>query len=783
LKIPKPKHQIRVKSQIPNFNKKFWNVLWVIFLFSLLSTLYSFAQEYSSEYVKKAWALSGEKKYDEVYQVTNECIERFSSQAEKLASTLTKFPPKGGESEFTVMNDVATCYFIQGEALMYAGKVEEAKKVFKEVIEKFPFAQSYDPRGWYWSIREKAEVTLKKLETGRIEEEEAEEKVVISKVKLYDEGSEFPVDYYKYGKFVGIGTKDYRYIVNDPIGLSKAVGEGIFPNTSSVKFDPEFIKIKKELFKIDHWQVLNSRDLKTAFYKWNVTPEPQGVRQFYIADILERSGLIKQAVKAYYAVLVHFPNSYGWTYWHTPWYIGKAALYRLKYLLKENPQLGVKLEGASIKIINGYDNSVRNDVFIINPGKLVKLSLKDRIIRITARLFGQRKRKLGKIIEERGGDKVRLIKYESGDWQLLVDGKDFIIKGITYAPTAIGQSPDNGTLQDWTTADYNNNGLIDGPYEAWVDKNRNNIKDNDEKMVGDFYLMKEMGVNCIRLYHQPFKLNKMLLREMYQKYGIYVLLGDFLGKYALGSGASWEEGTDYDNPLHRENMLKSVEEMVLEFKDEPYILMWLLGNENVYGLGCNADKKPASFFKFANEAALLIKSLDPLKRPVAIASGDTLYLDIFAENCPDIDVFGTNAYRGKYGFLDLWGEVKRVVDKPAMITEYGAPSYAKGYSLQEAEDFQALYHKASWLDIYGNSSGSGAGNAIGGFAFEWVDEWWKAYEPAYHDRKGLFAGPFLDGYMHEEWLGLCSQGDGKNSPYLRQIRKAYFTYKELWQNN
>ena len=43
-------------------------------------------------------------------------------------------------------------------------------------------------------------------------------------------------------------------------------------------------------------------------------------------------------------------------------------------------------------------------------------------------------------------------------------------------------------------------------------------------------------------------------------------------------------------------ILKSIKDMVLEFKDEPYVLVWLLGNENVYGLGCNADKKPKSFF-------------------------------------------------------------------------------------------------------------------------------------------------------------------------------------------
>ncbi|MDD2703386.1 MAG: hypothetical protein PHC33_05220, partial [Candidatus Omnitrophica bacterium] len=231
---------------------------------------------------------------------------------------------------------------------------------------------------------------------------------------------------------------------------------------------------------------------------------------------------------------------------------------------------------------------------------------------------------------------------------------------------------------------------------------------------------------------------------------------------------------------HKNNMLKSVAEMVREFKDEPYTLFWLLGNENVYGVGCNADKEPEVFFRFANEVARQIKAIDP-DHPVAICSGDALFLDRFAKNAPDIDIFGTNVYRGGYGFGFLWRQVRDLAGKPVFITEYGCPAYAEGSSLEEAESMQAQYHRGCWEDIELNMAESeGAGNAIGGVIFEWLDEWWKAYEPWIHDRKGYFTGPFPDGYMHEEWLGLCSQGKGKMSPYLRHLRKAYFEYQDMW---
>jgi hypothetical protein len=741
----------------------------------------------SSEFVTQAQSLKAQKKYQEAYAITDECIAQFGEEADHIASKLEDFPADYETDNYKVMNDVAFCYFTKGEALRDQAEeldpqeeekkqqlLEEAKKVLWENIERYPYAKLFDAHGWYYNTAHISRKVIAEID-GELWEpphEVYEEK----KFVLYDPGEEFPVDYNRYGEFTGIGTKDYSYSITDPIGLSRAVGEGIHPNTTSIKFNPEYIKIRKLLPNINHWKIIEQRDFNAAFFKWVQAPESPGLKLFQIAGILERSGYTEHAIKAYYAILVHYPRSYAWTYWHTPWYIGKVAKYRLQQLVEKNPELGLVFEGADIEIINGYDNTIRNDEFIVNPGKLYQPSFWKKKADKTVK----QPRKPGKIIETRGTGQARIVKYENGDWQFLLKGKPAMVQAITYSPSRVGESPHKGTLADWTKQDTDSNGIVDAPFEAWVDKNRNNFQDENEKPVGDFQLMEEMGVNAIRLYHHPVEFNKEILRQLYEKYGIYVLMGDFLGKYTLGSGAQWEVGTDYDNEQDKENMLKSLEKMVLEYKDEPYVLMWLIGNENVYGLGCNADKKPESFFKFANIAAKHIKSLDPQKRPIAIVSGDILYLDVFAEYCPDVDIFGANSYRGKDGFLDIWDEVKRVAGKPAMITEYGVGAYAQGYTYEEAEEYQALYHKNAWLNIMNNSSGYGAGNAIGGIVFEWVDEWWKAYAENHHNREGLFSGPFLDGYMHEEWLGVTGQGDGSHSPFLRVLRKAYYAYKKLW---
>jgi beta-glucuronidase len=496
--------------------------------------------------------------------------------------------------------------------------------------------------------------------------------------------------------------------------------------------------------------------------------------------ILEKAKMYTEAIKAYHAIVVHFPKTVGWTYWQTPWYPAQAAVSKIKHIIRVHPELNLQTQWMKVEVENGFDNDITNDKISAHPGVIKKKSPWDSMLeRFNIDL--KPKVKLGKIKRTIGQGKVQLVQYDNGHWQMMVEGKPYIIHGITYAPTKVGQSPDKGTLVNWMLEDSNNNGLLDGPYESWVDANLNNKRDPEEPIVGDFQLMKDMGVNTIRVYHQPFEPKKEVLRDMFNKYGIRVTMGDFLGKYALGSGAAWEEGTDYENPVHQKNMLESVKKMVNDHKDEPYLLLWILGNENNYGVASNADKKPEAYYKFANEVAKAIKAIDP-NHPVAICNGDTLFLDVFAKNAPDIDLFGANVYRGDYGFGSFWEQVHGATDKPAFITEYGAPAFARHLTLEEGQKAQADYHRGNWSDIEVNTAGQsgGIGNAVGGITFEWLDEWWKNYEPFRHDKKSEAIGPFPGGYYFEEWFGLNAQGDGQSSPFLRQPRQVYTAYKEMW---
>lgn len=389
-------------------------------------------------------------------------------------------------------------------------------------------------------------------------------------------------------------------------------------------------------------------------------------------------------------------------------------------------------------------------------------------------------------------DVVTVTKENSG-WQLKINGVPHLVKGVVYTPAQRGHDPNNATLPDWMIHDGNMNGTLDFPYESFVDANFNNVKDSTETAVGDFQLMREMGVNTIRVYHHassaaavqagyggnPSQLlqynhapNKELLRDLYNNYGIRVAMGDLIGAYTVGAGVAFSSGTNYLDPVQKMRLRASVEQMVLDFKDEPYILMWVLGNENNYSFtATNAGTQQVAYAQFVEEMVQLIKSMDP-NHPVALSMGDiTFNLNTLKLHAPSIDIYGCNAYRGG-NFGNIWTQVRNVLDKPVMFTEYG--DYQNGFpdNLFD-EERQVHIHAASWNNIIDNTAGGlGTDNAIGGFAMEFVDNWWQNGLPFAHN-KGT-------GGSHLEWQGLLSQGNGVHSPFIRQKRLVYGTYQALW---
>ena len=391
--------------------------------------------------------------------------------------------------------------------------------------------------------------------------------------------------------------------------------------------------------------------------------------------------------------------------------------------------------------------------------KLLKLTL----FLFTATVFGQTAQ-------------VSVVTNEKG-MQLVVDGNNFMINGMNWDYFPIGT---NFSYSLWKQSDD----VIKAALDA------------------EMGLLKNMGVNAIRQYTgvQP-----KWIKYIYENYGIYTMLNHSFGRYGLTINGAWVPNTEYSDPATRELLMSEATQMVEEYKDTPGLLLFLLGNENNYGLfwdGAETEDIPVedrkstvrarSMYKLFNEAIVAMKAIDN-SHPMAICNGDVLFIDIIAEECKDIDIFGTNMYRG-VNFTDAFQSVKDKLNKPVMLTEFGADAFN---TIENAEDqkSQAFYMVSNWKDIYENAAGLGkAENSLGGFTFQFSDGWWKYGQTKnldVHDTNASWSngGYYLDldgseNNMNEEWFGICSKGPTNDRGlYTLYPRAAYYALKEAHQLN
>ncbi len=308
-------------------------------------------------------------------------------------------------------------------------------------------------------------------------------------------------------------------------------------------------------------------------------------------------------------------------------------------------------------------------------------------------------------------------------WQLTVDGTPFFISGMNWDYFPIG-----------TNYAYNLWEQSDDVIRAALDS--------------EMTLLKNMGVNVVRQYsHIP----PSWIEYIYNNYGIYTVLNHSFGRYGLMIDGVDYSHTDYSITEIRKHLLSEAIALAETYKNTQGLLLYLLGNENNYGLfwkGAETEDIPVEegvtasrarhMYRLFNEAAKIVKTIDP-SRPVAMCNGDLVFLDIIVEECKDIDIFGVNSYRGD-SFDTLFQVVKEKYGKPLMFTEFGADASGQGLS----------------------------GNCIGGFTFQFSDGWWKSDQEKnldIHDTHASWANggykfDFIKGKknMNEEWFGICAKG-------------------------
>ena len=128
-----------------------------------LSARYDAGDSSSQTLTTKAWEALKRGDRDGVAFYTALCIDLYEPEALRQQASLRRPAPQSDVFHYWALNDVAVCYFILGESLRLSRQPEQARPLFERIVSQFSFAQCWDPRGWFWSVADGADVRLKIL--------------------------------------------------------------------------------------------------------------------------------------------------------------------------------------------------------------------------------------------------------------------------------------------------------------------------------------------------------------------------------------------------------------------------------------------------------------------------------------------------------------------------------------------------------------------------------------------------------------------------------------------
>jgi hypothetical protein len=302
--------------------------------------------------------------------------------------------------------------------------------------------------------------------------------------------------------------------------------------------------------------------------------------------------------------------------------------------------------------------------------------------------------------------------------QILVNNKPYLIKGVCYHPVPKGSD-----------------------------------RRSFEHLTQDLALMKEAGINTIRVY-SPID-DQAVLDEI-DAAGIKVIMG-----------------FGYNQDGNFDILSGSFINYVNTYKNHNAILLWELGNEyNYHPEWFGGDMK--NWYNALNNAAELIHQADK-NHPVATAHGelpDSLALELTS----NIDVWGINIYRWDKpeSFFPEWSEVS---DKPMYFSEAGADSYMTVATEMYAEGLNEMAQADATKRIL-EETFKAQEICSGVTLYAFVDEWWKAGNNDAQDPGGWApnsTGVPYDGTPNEEYWGILTID--------RTKKKAFDVVKDIYTSH
>ena len=207
-------------------------------------------------------------------------------------------------------------------------------------------------------------------------------------------------------------------------------------------------------------------------------------------------------------------------------------------------------------------------------------------------------------------------------WSLLVDGKPFEIKGVTFG------------------------------YEKEVENYPTYFKD-----------LKAIGVNTIRIWATNEDTGKLL--DAAQSFGIKVMVGIWMRHGRLGMEA--DDSFNYlEDKAGMKAMYDNAIKTVERYKNHPAVLTWGIGNEVYLNIATDAEKE--AYSKLLESICGRIKQIDTA-HPITSIEAWTFGLDWWQKYVPSIDIYGLNCYGAGANYLAAELD-KKGIDKPYIVTEF-----------------------------------------------------------------------------------------------------------------
>lgn len=187
------------------------------------------------------------------------------------------------------------------------------------------------------------------------------------------------------------------------------------------------------------------------------------------------------------------------------------------------------------------------------------------------------------------------------------------------------------------------------------------------------------------------------------EHGMYVMQGIWLPK----------EAEKYSDEKFKNEMRAFCRAVAEEFKDDPNILVWGIGNE-VELSGSNSG----AVWGFIDELSRIIKSVDGRHLTSTVIAHNKSALDSIARYAPSLDVVGINSYGPILQVKDMVAESD--YEGPYMITEWGPTGWWETSSTEwKAPIEQTSEQKRVVYETRYNEAILGDPRCIGSFVFLW----------------------------------------------------------------